>query len=271
MAIKSKNATTLILWLQDRISKYLDRTVETFAHGGTALTLLGIKESTKDVDFSFTDRNDFDTVARTLTKMGYNMTIDSQHGQRSRFVRLEKVSEDGDVIDLHWPYWNNWRITELVLENSTQNTYGKFLLHLLDKNAIFLFKTYPTRASDIDDLSSIIDKNHLDQDRLISLLDEQDKMNRRALSVDTSDYDPLRTIIELRMRTSISLHLLGRSYYEKVKFFGAFADGIFSDLRLGVSRTRIAEFLHSDISASSSILDLIGPEKEEKLRSALIM
>ncbi len=243
----------------------------TFAHGGTALTLLGIKESTKDVDFSFIDRNDFDTVAGTLKKMGYDLTMDSQHSQRSHFVRFEKVSEDVDVIDLHWPYWNNWRITRLVLENSTQEMYGKFMLHLLDKNVIFLFKTYPTRASDIDDLSTIIDKNHLDQDRLISLLDEQDKMNRRALSVDKLDYDPLRNIIEMRMRTSISLHLIGKSYYEKVKFFGAFADGIFSDLRLNMSRTRIAEFLHSDTPTSSSILDLIGPEKQEKLRSALLL
>ena len=107
LAIKSKNATTLILWLQNRISKYLQRKVTTYAHGGTALTLLGIKESTKDVDFSFTDRNDFDLVAGTLTKMGYLPTIDSQSSQKSHFVRLEKASEEVDVIDLQWPYWNN--------------------------------------------------------------------------------------------------------------------------------------------------------------------
>ena len=70
MTIKSKNATTLILWLQNRISKYLQRKVTTYAHGGTALSLLGIKESTKDVDFSFTD-----TCHLTLQK-GRN--VDSQ-------------------------------------------------------------------------------------------------------------------------------------------------------------------------------------------------
>jgi hypothetical protein len=53
----------LLLWLAD-IDKKLDRKIVLIAVGGTAMTLLGLKPSTRDVDFCLDsrDRNDFEKV-----------------------------------------------------------------------------------------------------------------------------------------------------------------------------------------------------------------
>ncbi len=47
------------------------------AHGGTALSLLGVKESTKDVDLSFEDRADYERFRDTLSGLGYRVVLDS--------------------------------------------------------------------------------------------------------------------------------------------------------------------------------------------------
>ena len=72
--IRPKNPTALLLWLENDISRYLDHEVQTYAHGGTALTLLGIKDSTKDVDFTFTRKDEFYELIAILKRMGYKPT-----------------------------------------------------------------------------------------------------------------------------------------------------------------------------------------------------
>ena len=121
--IRPKNITTLLLWLENDISRYLDHEIQTYAHGGTALTLLGIKDSTIDVDFTFTQKDEFYGLIAILKRMGYNSTYDFKTGNRSHWIRLERQGSDVDIIDLHWPYWNNWRITKLIERGSIQKLF----------------------------------------------------------------------------------------------------------------------------------------------------
>lgn len=267
--IRPKNPTTLLLWLENDISRYLYHEVQTYAHGGTALTLLGIKDSTKDVDFTFTRKDEFYELMAILKRMGYNPTYDLKTGNRSHSIRLEKEGSDVDIIDLHWPYWNNWRITKLIERDSIQKQYGKILLKLLDHNAIFLFKTYPVRVTDIDDLRTVIEKRELDEDRLIALLNEQDEMYRKDFNNDSLESDPARNVIDLRARVCVSLHLIGNEYRNKLKHFAKFADKLFNELDLGLNYSEIAEFLQKDFSEKTSVAELLDDEKIETLRRKL--
>ena len=52
-------------------NKFLKRKVHLIACGGTALTLMDIKESTKDVDFMVPVENEFVYLAKTLKELGY--------------------------------------------------------------------------------------------------------------------------------------------------------------------------------------------------------
>jgi hypothetical protein len=53
-------------------NRFLRRKVHLIACGGTALTLMGIKESTKDVDFMVPVVSEHDYLIRALSKLGYS-------------------------------------------------------------------------------------------------------------------------------------------------------------------------------------------------------
>src|SRR5208283_3861289 len=50
---------------------YLSRKVRLIACGGTALTLLGFKDSTKDIDLMVPDEREHASFIRTLQELGY--------------------------------------------------------------------------------------------------------------------------------------------------------------------------------------------------------
>lgn len=50
---------------------FLKRKVHCIACGGTAMTLLGVKASTRDVDFMVPDKKEYDYLIRTIRQLGY--------------------------------------------------------------------------------------------------------------------------------------------------------------------------------------------------------
>jgi len=63
---------TLGLW-----NGFLNRKIHLIACGGTALTLLGVKESTKDVDMLIPEVQEYDYLIKTLKQLGYKPTSGS--------------------------------------------------------------------------------------------------------------------------------------------------------------------------------------------------
>ncbi len=53
-------------------NSFLKRRVHLIACGGTALTLLGVKPSTKDIDLLVTEIREFDYLTKTLKDLGYH-------------------------------------------------------------------------------------------------------------------------------------------------------------------------------------------------------
>lgn len=52
-------------------NRFLRKKVHLIACGGTAMTLLGVKPSTRDVDFMVPDEGEYDYLIRTLKSLGY--------------------------------------------------------------------------------------------------------------------------------------------------------------------------------------------------------
>jgi hypothetical protein len=50
---------------------FLKRKVHLIACGGTAMTLLGLKDSTKDIDLMVPNVNEHDYLVKTLKQLGY--------------------------------------------------------------------------------------------------------------------------------------------------------------------------------------------------------
>ncbi|MGB2630966.1 MAG: DUF6036 family nucleotidyltransferase [Candidatus Omnitrophota bacterium] len=58
---------TLIAW-----NKFLKKKVHLIACGGTALTLAGVKDSTKDIDFMVPDEKEYEYLISLLQEVGYH-------------------------------------------------------------------------------------------------------------------------------------------------------------------------------------------------------
>jgi hypothetical protein len=62
---------SLLLEIMEEWNRFLRRKVHLIACGGTAMTLLGIKPSTKDVDFMVPNVSEYDYLTKILKALGY--------------------------------------------------------------------------------------------------------------------------------------------------------------------------------------------------------
>jgi len=78
-------------WLLDTLgewNRFLKRKVHLIACGGTAMTLLGVKPSTKDIDFMAPRKREHDYLAKQLKALGYKQVTGSgwkRDGENFRF------------------------------------------------------------------------------------------------------------------------------------------------------------------------------------------
>jgi len=230
-----KSVADLQIWLQRDIGSRLQDETELVAHGGTALTLLGLKEASKDVDFGFRTKDDFDRLVALLRRIGYRVTMDVRPIPGEVLLRLENPSSVIDVVDLRFPTWNNWRLTQRVLEAARIIPRGKARLVLPDRDAVFLFKTYPLRDTDLEDLRTIIDLSRPNQRRVIGLFEEQDGLHRVELNQANVAYEPLFNILNLRARFAGSLSLVGDRHRGNVKQLAQFSLRKFEELGLPIA------------------------------------
>lgn len=264
------SASDLTSWIKEQVSEVIEDETETIAHGGTALTLLGVKGYTKDVDFGFRLREDFDRFSQALKRMGYEIAFDSQPGRGEVFVRLESPPNIIDVVDLRFPTWNNWRLTGAVLNRAISIPLGRVSVIRPDVSALFLFKTYPLREIDLDDLRSIIHEGGLDEARVVTLFDEQDETYRQELMESEIEYEPLINVLEMRARFACSLASIREREVRTIPAIARHARAKFEELDLELD---LGEFLRL-VRSETELVDwdrLVGEEGLEDLRKELAM
>ncbi len=264
-----KSAGDLQNWLAGEVTGGLGAETEAIAHGGTALTLLGIKESSKDVDLGFRERAHFDRFLAALKLLGYEVRMSLQPVPGEEMVRLESRSRRVDVVDIRHPTWNNWRLTPAILAKSRTLPFGKVRLILIDVATVFLFKTYPLRDTDLDDLRGVLDKADLDQSRVIRLFDEQDALHRGELEAEDVVYEPLFNVLDLRVRLAGSLRLIGPRYRRKVGRLDRHAGVRFRELGLDQSVDEIVSEIRDEDRVFS--WDRLLGDKIEPLRRRLAL
>jgi hypothetical protein len=133
--------------LLDKISAwdgFLKRKVHLIACGGTALTLLGVKASTKDIDFILPEVEEYDYLIKILKQLGYK-TASGWGWSR----------EDGFIFDLF--RGNSVHTTELVespLEKQNNfpiKEFDRIYLGVLNYYDIITTKLFRSTSVDIDD------------------------------------------------------------------------------------------------------------------------
>ncbi len=266
-AVSLKSSGDLQVWLKNEVGPILPGPILVVPHGGTALTLLGIKESTKDVDLGFREERDFDRFRDALRRLGYDVKIDSKSKPSEHFLRFENAERRVDVVDIRFPTWNDWRLTKSVLSDALELPMGNVRALRLGKEVIFLFKTYPLRETDVADLRTVLDKESLKEERIISLFDDQDRVHRNHLKDSTTEHEPLINLLNLRTRFAASMELIGPTYRRMIPRVAAHGRRKFRELRLKPSlNSLIEEIRQSDMPVDWD--SVVGPEFEN-LRARL--
>lgn len=155
-AESSKN--DLINLIKD-IDTKLDRKITLIAIGGTALTLLGIKDSTRDIDLLIPIKKDYDAFKEVLRDMNFK-----------EFNPTKWKTEAGIIIDLFIEdYVVNLQLIESSLDASkTIIELDNITLKTLNLYDIIITKTDRGDPRDFSDIKIILNKEKLDMEKLIT-------------------------------------------------------------------------------------------------------
>ncbi len=146
--------------LLDRLSawdSFLKKKVHLIACGGTALTLLGIKSSTKDIDLLVPNVEEYEYLINTFTQLGY--TSKSGWGWERG---------DGFIFDLF--RGNSVHTTELLESPLRKGNhipvkeFDKIYLGVLNYYDLIISKLFRATALDIDDCLILVRSKKKDID-----------------------------------------------------------------------------------------------------------
>ena len=136
---------------------YFSRKIRLIACGGTALTLLNIKESTKDIDFIVPQEREYKYLLKILFDLGYSQQ--TSYGWRK---------DEGFIFDLY--FGNRVYTTELLespLEEGNNIPIKEFAhtyLGVLNYYDLIITKIFRSASVDIEDCLALFRKKYREID-----------------------------------------------------------------------------------------------------------
>lgn len=149
-------------------NRFLGRRVHMIACGGTAMTLLGVKESTKDVDLMIPDAKEHKYLTKKLEELGYRRVTGSGWQREGEIFRFDLFR--GNTIH-----------TTTLLESPLQegrNTmlaeYSYLYIGILNDYDLIVSKLMRGTKVDYDDCLALVEAHieEIDIDRLIKHFNE---------------------------------------------------------------------------------------------------
>ena len=135
-------------------NRFLKRKVHLVACGGTAMTLLGVKPSTKDIDFMAPIVGEYDYLTKQLKALGYKQTTGSGWMRQGEDFRFDIFS--GNFI----------HTTELLISPLEQGRHVDFMefshlyIGILNDYDLIASKLMRGTMVDFDDCVSLAEAHH---------------------------------------------------------------------------------------------------------------
>lgn len=155
------------------IGDILEKKIIVYAIGGTAMMLRGIKNSTLDVDLVFDKKRDREEFMNALKKLG----------AKESDVTLIYGLKDNTPAMLEF---NNCRfdmfLTKVITSTFSDamkgraaqtHEFGNLIIKAADTNDILIMKSVTSRAKDLEDIITIINKSKIDWDIIVEEANEQ--------------------------------------------------------------------------------------------------
>jgi len=158
---------TLSIW-----DSYLKRKVQLIACGGTAITLLNLKESTRDIDFIIPEEKEYIYLVKILEDLGYEMTTGAGW-QKDRGFKFDLYV--GNAIF-------TTQLLESPLKEGNNVPYKEFsfiYLGILNYYDLIISKIFRYSTVDMDDCLALFREKYKDIN--------MEKLKKRFF--ETSSYD----------------------------------------------------------------------------------
>ncbi len=159
--------------LFELIASRLDRDAECYALGGTAMMYYGYKNATKDIDLLFMDKEERDAFVRAIMLLGYK--------QMSIKGIYKREPEDKPMMltrgDERFDIFLGSIIGSKISSSMTEKHFAKLdfvkkntlTIKVMKKEDIFVLKAATSREKDFDDMLTIVKKDNLDWNYMISI------------------------------------------------------------------------------------------------------
>lgn len=139
--------------LLDSISGYIERKINMYALGGTALTILGIKQSTLDIDINIDSESEYKHIIKIFEQIGFK-----------KIGAYRWLTQEGLAFDLF--FGSNILGTDLLsdcLEKSKFiRSFGMIGLYTLSFYDIIISKLARGDPRDFNDIKNIFESEKID-------------------------------------------------------------------------------------------------------------
>lgn len=143
--------------LVSSISKYVEREINMYALGGTALTILNIKKSTRDIDINIGSNSEYQYICKIFEDLGFERK------------GIRWISQEGLAFDLF--FGSNILGTELLFDCTNKSkfikSFGNIKLYTLSLEDIIISKLARGDIRDFDDIKMIFKYHKIDIKMLI--------------------------------------------------------------------------------------------------------
>jgi hypothetical protein len=150
-----------LLNVMEQWNLFLRKKVHLIACGGTAMTLLGVKASTKDVDFMIPDEREHEHLVKVLQQLGYEQETASGWKRREEFFRFDLFM--GNKI-------HTTELLESPLREGNHTLlkrYSRLYIGILNEYDLIVSKLFRGSGVDFDDCLMLVRANRsIDIDRL---------------------------------------------------------------------------------------------------------
>lgn len=155
------------------IGRTLKKKVECYAVGGTAMMFLNIKETTKDVDFVFKEKENYELFRNALITLGAKES-------KFKIENRQKVSSMLDLgearFDLFLDYLIYFKLTKTIISRIREvHEFSNMIVKVVSPEDIILFKSMADRVSDRMDVSDIIKKLNVNWGQVLEEAELQTK------------------------------------------------------------------------------------------------
>lgn len=151
------------------ISARLKKDIICYAFGGTAMMFYGFKETTKDIDLLFEDKNSRNEFIKAIEFLGYKQksligVYDKEHIKRSGKPLL--YTRGDERFDLFVEKIFTTPLTE-TMQNNFSGQYdfkegeNTLIIRALSKESIILLKSITEREKDYEDCLLLLKKDNL--------------------------------------------------------------------------------------------------------------